>query len=75
MREELRRENTLVYDHLIHKRPITSDIQSLAHSLIRGCHAELDLGLEYSTGGKKRLQMPRVQENVITRCANIQLKV
>ena len=75
MREELRRENTIVYDHLVNKRPITNDIQSLAQSLIRGCYAEMDLALEYSTGGKKRVSMPKVQENVIARCANVQLKV
>ena len=35
----------------------------------------MDLGLEYSTGGKKRLRMPRVKENVIAKCANVHLKV
>lgn len=75
MKEELRRENTIAFDHLVSKKPVTSDLQSLSQSFIRGCHAELDLGLEYSTGGKKRLRMPRVKENVIARCANVHLKV
>ena len=57
------------------KKPITTDIHSLAEALIRGCHAEMDMGLEYSTGGKKRLRQPKVKENAITRCANVHLKV
>jgi hypothetical protein len=53
LREEFRRENTLAYDHLVLKKSIASDANSLACSFVRACRAEMEAALEYSSGGRK----------------------
>jgi hypothetical protein len=75
LKEEFRRENTLVYDHLVGQKPITKDLNSLAVSIIRGCRAEMEAGLDYSTGGRKTHSVPKVKHAAIQKYANIHLKV
>jgi len=74
LKEEYRRENILVHDHLREKAPVTTDPQALARSLIRGCRAEVEAGIRFGNGGRS-LGLPKTREEAVRRCANYNLKV